>query len=64
MSKQKTTDLVTTVRAERGYSATNYDASAVKLQKTLRRQFGQKYDEKKVRNTEHATHFTLSNTVA
>ena len=56
MSKQKTTDLVTTVRAERGYSATNYDASAVKLQKTLRRQFGQKYDEKKVRNI----HLTLA----
>ena len=41
---------ITTVRRERGYSATKYDASVVKLLKTLRRQIGQKYDAKKIRN--------------
>jgi hypothetical protein len=38
------------IRSERGYSATNYDGSAVKRSKTLRRQFGNFYDAKKVRN--------------
>ncbi len=33
---------ITTVRSERGYLATNYDASAAKLLKTLRCHFGQK----------------------
>ena len=41
---------IATVRSERGYSATKYDASPAKLPKSLRRQFGQKYDGKKVRN--------------
>jgi len=47
----KTTDPVVAVRSERGFSATNYDASVANPKKTLRRQFGQKYDVKKVRNT-------------
>ena len=42
--------LITAVRSERGYSATNYDANPAKPQKSLRRQFGEKYDHKKVRN--------------
>jgi hypothetical protein len=41
---------VITLRSERGYSATNYDGSAVKHPKNLRRQFGKFYDGKKVRN--------------
>jgi hypothetical protein len=41
---------VITLRQERGYSAANYDGSAVKHPKTLRRQFGKFYDGKKVRN--------------
>jgi hypothetical protein len=41
---------VITLRPERGYSATNYDGSAVKHPKNLRRQFGKFYDGKKVRN--------------
>ena len=44
---------ITTLRSERGYSATNYDVSVVNPLKTLRRQIGQKYDDKKVRNTFH-----------
>ena len=47
----KTANPVVLVRSKRGYSATKYDASAGKLPKTLRRQFSQKYDAKKVRNT-------------
>jgi hypothetical protein len=46
----KSTSRVATVRSERGYPATKYDASPVSRPKTLRRQFGQKYDPKKVRN--------------
>jgi hypothetical protein len=42
---------VATVRSERGYSATKYDANPAKRPKPLRRQFGQKYAVKKVRNT-------------
>ena len=42
---------VTAVRPERGYSATNYEATAVNPPKTLRRQFGRSYDVKKVRNS-------------
>jgi hypothetical protein len=38
------------LRSERGYSATNYDASVEKPPKTLRCQFGRFYDVKKVRN--------------
>jgi hypothetical protein len=38
------------LRSERSYSATNYDGSAAKRPKTLRRQFGNCYDDKKVRN--------------
>ena len=50
LQSPKMTASVITVRSERGYSGTYYDASVVKLPKTLRRQFGQKYDAKKVRN--------------
>jgi hypothetical protein len=39
------------VRPRRGYLATNYDHSTAISLKTLRRQFGRVYDEKKVRNT-------------
>jgi len=46
----KSISRVTTVRSEHGYWATKYDASPVSRSKTLRRQFGQKYDAKKVRN--------------
>ena len=38
------------VRSERGYSATNYDQSSAIRTKSVRSQFGQKYDQKKVRN--------------
>ena len=41
---------LTPARPERNYSGTKYDASAVKLQKTLRPQFCSFYDAKKVRN--------------
>jgi len=44
---------VVSVRPERGYSATNYDGSPANPSKSLRRQFGQKYDVKKVRNNYH-----------
>jgi hypothetical protein len=37
-------------RSKRGYWATKYDASVVKSPKTVRRQFGRSYDQKKVRN--------------
>jgi hypothetical protein len=47
---QKATSRIATVRPERGYSATNYDASAIRPPKSLRRQIRQKYDERKVRN--------------
>ncbi len=43
-------DRVTTLRPERGYSDKNYDASAAKRPKPLRRQFGSSYAVKKVRN--------------
>ena len=42
---------VVALQSERGYSATKYDGSEGKPQKPLRRQFEQKYDVKKVRNT-------------
>ena len=51
LQNHKTAKCATTVRSERGYSATNYDVSVVNPLKTLRRQIGQKYDDKKVRNT-------------
>jgi hypothetical protein len=35
-----------------GYSAKKHDASPAACPKTLRRQFDEKYDQKKVRNTE------------
>ena len=41
---------IVTVRPERGYSATFYDDSPARSSKTLRWEFGQKYDPKKVRN--------------
>jgi hypothetical protein len=43
---------VVAVRSERGYSATKYDASPANRPKSLRRQFEQKYDVKKVRNSQ------------
>jgi hypothetical protein len=46
----KTPNRVVTLRPKHGYLATKYDASAVKSQKILRRQFGRSYDQKKVRN--------------
>ena len=51
LQNHKTAKGVTTLQSERGYSVTNYDASVVKRAKTLRRQIGQKYDAKKIRNT-------------
>ena len=47
----KTLRPVITLRPKHGYSATKYDANAVKSPKTLRRQSGRSYDQKKVRNT-------------
>ena len=47
----KTLRPVKTLRSKHGYWATNYDASVVKSPKTLRRQFGRSYDQKKVRNS-------------
>jgi hypothetical protein len=47
----KRANTIAAVRSERGYSATKYDASPAKHPKSLRRQFEQKYDGKKVRNT-------------
>jgi hypothetical protein len=40
------------IRPQRGYSAKKHDASPAACPKTLRRQFDEKYDQKKVRNTE------------
>jgi hypothetical protein len=42
--KYKMTFRVILLRSERGYSATDYDASVVTLPKTLRRQIGPFYD--------------------
>jgi hypothetical protein len=42
---------IATLRSERGYSATNYDASAAQCPKCLRSQIGRKYDVKRVRNS-------------
>jgi hypothetical protein len=47
----KTSRRVTTLRPERSYSATKYDASPAKTPKIVRRQFGRSYDQKKVRNS-------------
>ena len=46
----KPANAVATVRSERGYLDTKYDASPAKRQKSLRCQFGEKYDVKEVRN--------------
>jgi hypothetical protein len=46
----KRTNAIAAIRSERGYSATKYDASPARLPESLRRQFEQKYDGKKVRN--------------
>ncbi|HEX5219821.1 MAG TPA: hypothetical protein VFZ59_09660, partial [Verrucomicrobiae bacterium] len=43
---------VTTLRAERGYSATKHDGSTGEIPKIVRRQFGRFYDGKKVHNNE------------
>ena len=50
MGTMKTARRVASVRSERRYSATNYDASPAKRPEPLRGQFGRKYDVKKVRN--------------
>ena len=47
---RKGTAHVITLRWERGYSATNYDACVEMPPKTLRRQISRFYDVKKVRN--------------
>ena len=41
---------VATLRLERGYLVKIYDVSSAESTKTLRRQLGEKYDVKKVRN--------------
>lgn len=46
----KTANRIASLRSERGYLETKYDASPVKHPKSLRRQIGQMYDGKKVRN--------------
>ena len=50
LENQQMPHRVATVRSERGYSATNYDATVVNLPKPSRGQFGQNYDDKKVLN--------------
>jgi hypothetical protein len=47
--------LVVRLRPEPGYSSTIYYGSPPARPKSLRRQFGQKYDAKKVRNTKERT---------
>jgi hypothetical protein len=47
----KPANAVATVRSERGYLDTKYDANPAKRQKSLRCQFGEKYDVKEVRNS-------------
>lgn len=49
---RKLPNAVVALRSERGYWATEYDASAGQFPKTLRRQIGRPYDVKNVRNTE------------
>ncbi len=49
-----TTHPVAMLRWQRGYSATNYDANLVDSPASLRRQFGEKYDQKKIRNSKSA----------
>ncbi len=44
---------VIALRPFHGYSVTKHEASAAKTQKTLRRQFGHSYDQKKVCNISH-----------
>jgi len=46
----KTPSRVVALRSKHGYSVTKHDASVAKSQKTLRRQFGRNYDQRKVRN--------------
>ena len=53
---------VITLRPERGYSATNYDGSAVKHPKNLRRQFGKFYDAKEIRNSQAG--FSINDCIA
>jgi hypothetical protein len=50
LKNPKTANAVATLRSERGYSTAKYNASPAKRPKSLRRQFEQKYDVKKVRN--------------
>jgi hypothetical protein len=44
---------VVTLRPVRGNLATKHDRSPAQLEKTLRRQFGSFYDQKKIGNTNH-----------
>jgi hypothetical protein len=48
---------VVTLRPVRGNLATKHDRSPAQLEKTLRRQFGSFYDQKKIRNSEIAERF-------
>jgi hypothetical protein len=50
----KTLRPVITLRSKHGYSATKYEASPVESPKTLQRQSGRSYGQKKVRNREAA----------
>jgi hypothetical protein len=50
---------VVTLRPVRGNLDTKHDRSPAQLEKTLRRQFGSFYDQKKIRNTEATVHTVL-----
>ena len=49
--------LVAALRSERGYLATDYDASAGRLPETLRPQIGRSYDDKKFVTTQLQSEF-------
>lgn len=49
---QESTSPVAALQPERGYSATNYDASVATSRKSLRCQIGPFYDARKVRNNQ------------
>jgi len=50
ISRLEMASFVAALRRERGYLETIVDANSVIFPKTLRHQFGQNYDVKKVRN--------------
>jgi hypothetical protein len=54
--KQKLPTPVATLRPERGNSAPKHDANPAQLTKPLRAQFGRKYDENSVGNTQSQQH--------